>query len=269
MSDCTVGAPVRATKAPTRAKAAPSPAPLVAPAVGANEQAIAATGAALLEQAAQCIHTESGTVYAGTLLELGQKLLQQASAGNVSMGSIQEVFYFAAGTCTGALAIEQRDFPGALHRHHLISTAFELLNNAGLSYDCDINANAVAAAAVEAGARQFRDRPSPPIRRVDMDETGAVTAETHTHLAGKHGVKLMIQCAYDIEGIADAVTNMGDEPVLDGEPGMAALLRCYGTRIKALNSMVISHLDRDIIKLSNVQHALYRGARHLPTGALE
>ncbi|RYF52806.1 MAG: hypothetical protein EOO27_27725 [Comamonadaceae bacterium] len=160
---------MRATKALPRAKAAPSPAPLAAPAVDANEQAIAATGASLLGQAAQCIHAESGTVYAGTLLELGQKLLQQAAAGNVTMGSMQEVFYFAAGTCTGALAIEQRDFPEALHRHHLISTAVELLNNAGLSYDCEINANAVAAAAVEAGARQYRDRSAPPIRRAERE----------------------------------------------------------------------------------------------------
>lgn len=69
MSDVIAKAPARANKTPARTESTPSPTSIQAPFIGANEKAIAATGASLLEQAAQCIHAESGTVYAGTLLE--------------------------------------------------------------------------------------------------------------------------------------------------------------------------------------------------------
>lgn len=132
-----------------------------------DELAIAANTAALLTQAVGLINDEAGTAYASTLLEFGDKVLQQVVDGNLRMGTVQEAFFYAAGACAGALAMEQRDHPSARHRHQLIDAAFQVLNNAGLSYDCELNANDVAAAAIEAGARQFRDRPAPPIRRVD------------------------------------------------------------------------------------------------------
>jgi hypothetical protein len=117
----------------------------------ASERTVAATGASLMGQAAQAIRSEDGNAFAGELLQLGQKILQQASEGVLPLGGIQDVFFFGAGACTGALAIEQRDFPSASHRHQLITTAFELLNNAGLSYDCELYECAEAAAAINAG----------------------------------------------------------------------------------------------------------------------
>ncbi|MDR6767698.1 hypothetical protein J2W88_002979 [Acidovorax delafieldii] len=139
-----------------------------------EELAIAANTAALLSQAAGLINDEVGAVYASTLLEFGKKVLQQVVDGSLRMGTVQEAFFYAAGACAGALAIEQRDHPSARHRHQLIDAAHQVLNNAGLSYDCELNANDVAAAAIDAGARQFRDRPTPPIRRVkdDSEEVG-------------------------------------------------------------------------------------------------
>ncbi|CAN7504811.1 hypothetical protein LJR074_003506 [Acidovorax sp. LjRoot74] len=132
-----------------------------------DELTIAAKTAALLTQAVDLINDEAGTVYASTLLEFGKKVLQQVVDGNLRMGTVQEAFFYAAGACAGALAMEQRDHPSARHRHQLLDAAYQVLNNAGLSYDCELNANDVAAAAIKAGARQFRDRPAPPIRRVD------------------------------------------------------------------------------------------------------
>jgi hypothetical protein len=190
MSEVTTRPATRATKAPPSTQSAPATPPEAqaepesipitadeAPANGIragqrsvaakDELVIAANTVALLTQAAGLINDEAGAVHASTLLEFGKKVLQQVVDGNLQMGTVQEAFFYAAGACAGALAIEQRDHPSARHRYQLIDTAYQVLNNAGLSYDCELNANDVAAAAIDAGARQFRDRPTPPIRRVD------------------------------------------------------------------------------------------------------
>lgn len=123
------------------------PSPITSP----SERAVAATGASLLGQAAEAVKNENGNAFAGELLQLGQQILQQASEGVLTLGGIRDVFFFGAGACTGALAIEQRDFPSASHRHQLITTAFDLLNNAGLRYDCELHECTEAAAAINAG----------------------------------------------------------------------------------------------------------------------
>ena len=130
------------------------------PITSPSERTVAATGASLLGQAAEAIKNEDGNAFAGELLRLGQKILQQASESLLTLGGIRDVFFFGAGACTGALAIEQRDFPAATHRHSLIQTAFELLNNAGLSYDCELHPCAEAAAAINAG--QAMQQITPP-----------------------------------------------------------------------------------------------------------
>lgn len=121
------------------------------PITSPSERTVAATGASLLGQAAEAINNEDGAAYAADLLKLGQKALQQASEGVVVEECIRDVFFLAAAVCTGALAIEQQESPSASHRHKLISTAFELLNNAGLSYDCQLHECTEAAAAINAG----------------------------------------------------------------------------------------------------------------------
>lgn len=205
-----------ATKTPTRIIEAPTPAPK--PLVSESERKVAATGAALLGQAATLIGKEDGTAYAAELLKLGNKLLKQASEGVVVLSDIQDVFFSAAGTCTGALAIEQRDHPDATHRHQLITTAFEMLNNAGLSYDCELHPCVEAAAAIEAGARQFRDPPSPPVRRDPTREGEYSKSQQHRALefiAGAahtlHDLLLMAQVAeesYEVSRLVDAAELM-------------------------------------------------------------
>ncbi|WCM86688.1 hypothetical protein [Acidovorax sp. NCPPB 3576] len=173
--DATVAAPVRAKKALARRKA--TPVRVAAPAdqtpqskrLTASEQTVAAAGAGLLGQAAGLIHEEDGDAYASTLLQLGQKVLLQASEGSVALGKPQDVFFFAAGACSGALAIERQTAPGSIHRHELITSAFELLNNTALGYDLHLHPCVEAAAAIEAGARA--NDPTPKRRRgpSDMD----------------------------------------------------------------------------------------------------
>lgn len=71
-----------------------------------------------------------------------------------------------------------------------------------------------------------------------------------------------LDCSYDIQGLADAVTLMGDE--LDDEAvnftRITALLRCYGTRIRDLNSVLMSFVDEDALRVLDMKHMLYRGA---------
>ncbi|QIL78587.1 hypothetical protein G7047_17240 [Diaphorobacter sp. HDW4A] len=54
---------------------------------------------------------------------------------------------------------------------------------------------------------------------------------------------LALQCTRDISAIAQAVTLMADE--VDGDVKFEGLLRCFGTRIFALNGMLMAYLDED------------------------
>lgn len=147
-----------------------------------SERKVAATGFSLLGQAIKAINDEDGAAYAADLLKLGQTALQQASEGVVTEQCIRDVFFLAAAVCTGALAIEQRESPAAAHRHQLIMTAFEMLNNAGLSYDCELYPCAEAAAAIEAGAR-LATQPAQVARRTPAKNEPAPAAPKSTERA--------------------------------------------------------------------------------------
>ena len=54
---------------------------------------------------------------------------------------------------------------------------------------------------------------------------------------------LALQCTWDISSLAQAVTLLADE--VDGDIKFEGLLRCYGTRIAALNGMLMAYLDDD------------------------
>ena len=144
--------------------------PKVPAQLSASERKVAAAGASLLERAIKAINDEDGAAYAADLLKLGQKALQQAFEGVVTEECIRDVFFLAAAVCTGALAIEKQESPAATYRHELIMTAFEMLNNAGLSYDCELHPCAEAAAAIEAGARLARQPVSVPRRTLEKSE---------------------------------------------------------------------------------------------------
>lgn len=101
-----------------------------------------------------------------------------------------------------------------------------------------------------------------------LPEKGTITASTPSHRAGEFGDRLLINACYEIEQLADEVTLLGDEAAVNSEFKMAALLRCYGTRVKNLNGLLMGHLDRDGESLARVQSALYAGAKTLPMGAL-
>lgn len=291
MSNATAVAPERATKATSRAKAANSPAttpaPKTRPELSGDDRLAMAVGEQIfylitpiiegpLERdqivgfeylsdamdhawylcTADAEWTEPGP--APTIAELIQAVWAHLHHAMVEMVCSTDTSHAAKMHCVRLLAAD------ALN----IATSLQAAYQGLPSTSADLAALTDFLQPI-AGARQFRERPSPPIRRVEAGEAGQVTAATFSHDAGHKGTTMVIRCAYDIEGIADAVTNLGDEAASIDEHGMAALLRCYGTRVKELNSMVISHLDQDHITLSDVQFAIYRGAQRLPSGALE
>ncbi|MDZ7863353.1 hypothetical protein [Acidovorax sp.] len=110
--------------------------------------------------------------------------------------------------------------------------------------------------------------PSPPIRRVE-GSGGPITRDTTTNEAGALGVRSVIACTYDIEAVAHAVILAGDDcDALHDSLQIGSMLRCYGARLKALNSILMGHFDADQITLKDVHQVMRSGADYLPEGAL-
>jgi hypothetical protein len=181
------------------------------PLPSASERKVAATGVSLLEQAIKAVNDEDGAAYAAELLKLGQKILQQASEGVVTEECIRDVFLLAAAVCSGALAIEKHESPDATQRHQLIVTAFEILNNAGLSYDCELYPCADAAAAIEAGAR-LATQPAPVARHtlVKSEQAPALAKSTERARELTNSAICHLEAAREVLHIL-AQDNAGDE----------------------------------------------------------
>jgi hypothetical protein len=175
----------------------------------ASERTVAATGASLVGQAIAAINSEDGAAYAADLLKVGRKALQQASEGVVVEECIRDVFFLAAAVCTGALAIEQQESPSASHRHQLISTAFELLNNAGLSYDCQLHECTEAAAAINAG-RALQQIVSPEAKPLSKPSNKPLTKPLQTERSTERARELANAAICHIEAaktVLDMLTN--------------------------------------------------------------
>ena len=294
MPNATAVAPVRATKAPTRAKApppppAPPPAPVKPPraALSADDRLAMAVGDQIFHLIAPIIegpfthdtiagiqYLEEASNHAWDLCSADLEWIEPEPAPTVAqlIPAVQANLHHAM-----IEMISSTDTSHAAMMHCVRLLVAEALNIAnsllaayqGLPATHGDLASLTAFMAPVAGARQFRDRPTPPVRRVEDDEAGPVTSDTFTRNAGEKGVSMILQCTYDIDGIADAITTLPEEYGMDGEPALAAVLRCFGTRIAALNSMVMSHLNMDELKLREVQHTLYRDALYLPQGGLQ
>lgn len=70
---------------------------------------------------------------------------------------------------------------------------------------------------------------------------------------------LALQCTWDIEGLANAVTQMAKEVGAEGDIKTEALLRCLGIRIVTLNAQVMSYLDKDTGVTSEHMHKVIFG----------
>lgn len=168
MTDCTVAAPVRATKAPPRAKAAPANASEVTPAQAAPEPITITEDEALvattLAEQLMAIYTTHGFVMRPACAEL----LHAAVDGLEKAHEGYEAIYKAAALVCGAIAVERADRSDSPAIAPL-EVVHQSLNAASISYDFESAACEMMAEGIRAGQRQFRDRPSPPIRRVEAD----------------------------------------------------------------------------------------------------
>lgn len=111
-----------------------------------------------------------------------------------------------------------------------------------------------------AGAKPFRDRPTPPIRRVERSDDEL--KDTPVHEAGRTGKLLALQCTWDISVVAEEVAKMGDWIVEADSPAtLEGLLRCYGLRIQALNGQVMAYLDGDGTTAGEMHREIFKGTR--------
>lgn len=111
-----------------------------------------------------------------------------------------------------------------------------------------------------AGVRPFRDRPTPPIRRVGRSDDEL--KDTPVHEAGRTGKILALQCTWDISAVAEEVAKMGDWITEADSPAtLEGLLRCYGLRIQALNGQVMAYLDGDGTTAGEMHKEIFKGTR--------
>lgn len=109
-----------------------------------------------------------------------------------------------------------------------------------------------------AGVKTFRDRPTPPIRRVEPeDDPKSVPAAE----AGRAGQMLALQCTWDIEGVAEEIAKIADRIDDYGTLTAEALLRCYALRILVLNGQLMSFLGGDNTTMGDMHWKLFRGTR--------
>lgn len=166
MANSIADAPVRATKAPPGAQSAPATPPeaqaepQTSP-LTADEALVAETMAEQLKNLCDSQWTEM-TCYTNQLLELAISCLCEDSDGAAQ-------FHRAAAAVYGAINTERADRPSSPVITEM-EQAFAALNSAALSYGFAEGGCEALANGIRAGQRQFRDRPSPPIRRMEEEE---------------------------------------------------------------------------------------------------
>ena len=168
MSNATAVAPERATKASARAKAAPSTTPVETQAATAPDTSSCTEDERLVintlrEQLQQIYDLHWGQIYlySNELLQAGVEALENVDDSSAAL-------HRAAALTYGALTMQKVERPGSAEIA-VIEAVFTSLNSAAISYGFSEEGCVALANGIRAGQRQFRDRPSPPIRRVEGD----------------------------------------------------------------------------------------------------
>lgn len=113
-----------------------------------------------------------------------------------------------------------------------------------------------------AGVRTFRDRPTPPIRRVER--TTDELKNTAAHEAGEVGTQLALRCTWDIDAVACEIARLAGR-VTEYDPAhLESLLLCYGLRIQALNGQVIAYFDQDGTTAGEMHRHIFMRSRPFP-----
>lgn len=104
------------------------------------------------------------------------------------------------------------------------------------------------------------------VQRPAAPDPRPITSDTELPEGGKVAETMMARVTYDIAGMSEAVAGLAEE--IDDQ-NHAALARCYGLRIGALNSVLMSYLSGDSITLLDAHQQLYGNGSFLPEGELK
>lgn len=172
MANSIADAPVRATKAPPRSKTAPaSAAPAQPSAEGSpkppsitEDEALVASTLAEQLMAIYSKHWEQMSFACIELLHAATEALAQPQDG-------QNATYRAAALVHGAIAVERADKPGS-PAIVALEAIRQSLKSASESFMFEQVGCEAMAEGIRAGQRQYRQRPTPPIRRVEEESEG-------------------------------------------------------------------------------------------------
>lgn len=168
MTDCTVAAPERATKAPSRVKAAPATTAADTTAPDVPETASITEDEALV---ASTLAGQLRAIYDMHSMQMslnGSELLHTAADDLEAPQDCERAMHKAAAVVYGAIAVERADRPGSPVIAHL-EVVYQSLRTASTGYSFEEAGCEAMAEGIRAGQRKFHDRPAPPIRRVEDD----------------------------------------------------------------------------------------------------
>ena len=168
MSNATAVAPERATKAPSRVKAAPATTAADTTAPDVPETASITEDEALV---ASTLAGQLRAIYDMHSMQMslnGSELLHTAADDLEAPQDCERAMHKAAAVVYGAIAVERADRPGSPVIAHL-EVVYQSLRTASTGYSFEEAGCEAMAEGIRAGQRQFRDRPAPPIRRVEAD----------------------------------------------------------------------------------------------------
>lgn len=183
MTDCTVAAPVRATKAPARSKAAPSPAPTQPPLSEGNRLAIEAAEVlqGMVGHVLYADHDKPRNLQNSHLDRVDDLLNLLVNPEDIdrethdpARGDVHEHLAHISAEMESALEVMQlADLPNYGPSEHAVFTAviecgFNFADRLFLAYrGLPGTLEDLRTLTTSAGARPHRDRPTPPIRRTD------------------------------------------------------------------------------------------------------
>lgn len=154
---------------------------------------------------------------------------------------------------------------------HVRMTVHVSIIDAALAYATGLS-EAVFAVTEDLSPLQLLDgdiylRMKPGDRPTLTTETTAITPSTTMTEAAEIGKNQALDCSYLIEEISNEMILLAEELRALGQRRYWALLNCHGTRINALNGLVMGFLDNDAASISEAHSILYAYAKELNMAA--
>lgn len=197
MSNATAVAPERATKAPPRAKVAPATVPVPHPAEASPKPSAITEDEALVSST---LAEQLRAIYGMHSMQMsvnGSELLHAAADDLEAPQDCERAIHKAAAIVYGAIAVERADHPGSPVIDHL-EVVYQSLRTASTGYSFEEAGCEAMAEGIRAGQRQYRDRPAPPIRRIEDPEP---RSKGYSHAQMKSAFEFVASAADNVRNI--------------------------------------------------------------------